>query len=109
GKADGKLGAAGIGGKGFKAALSWARTQAGKAYQWGGNGDPSWDCSGLVSAIESVIRGQKPHRRWATGSFSGAAAPAGWVLGARSPYMIGITNAGVGHTAGTLNGVNVES
>ncbi|TPN29368.1 replication protein [Mesorhizobium sp. B2-3-3] len=109
GKADGKLEAAGIGGKGFKAALSWARTQAGKAYQWGGNGDPSWDCSGLVSAIESVIRGQKPHRRWATGSFSGAAAPAGWVLGARSPYMIGITNAGVGHTAGTLNGVNVES
>ncbi|MBP5922186.1 replication protein [Streptomyces sp. LBUM 1483] len=109
GKADGKLEAAGIGGKGFKAGLAWARTQNGKKYQWGGNGDPSWDCSGLVSAIESVIRGQKPHRRWATGSFSGATAPPGWVRGARSPYMIGITNAGVGHTAGTINGVNVES
>ncbi|MDX3555181.1 replication protein [Streptomyces europaeiscabiei] len=109
GKADGKLESAGIGGKGFKAGLSWARTQAGKKYQWGGNGDPSWDCSGLVSAIESVIRGQKPHRRWATGAFSGATAPSGWVRGARSPYMIGITNAGVGHTAGTINGVNVES
>jgi phage-related minor tail protein len=108
-KADGKLEAAGVGGKGYKGALAWARTQAGKRYQWGGNGDPSWDCSGFVSAIESVLRGQKPHRRWATGAFSGATAPPGWVLNKRSPYMIGITNAGVGHTAGTINGVNVES
>ncbi|MBP5890648.1 replication protein [Streptomyces sp. LBUM 1483] len=109
GKADGKMEAAGIGGKGYKGALSWARSQNGKPYQWGGNGDPSWDCSGFMSAIESVIRGQKAHRRWATGSFSGATAPPGWVRGRRSPFMIGITNAGVGHTAGTLNGVNVES
>ncbi|MFF9568505.1 phage tail tape measure protein [Streptomyces sp. NPDC014685] len=109
GKADSALQAAGVGGKGYKAALTWARTQAGKPYQWGGNGDPSWDCSGFMSAIESVIRGQKPHRRWATMAFSGAQAPPGWVLGAKSPFMIGITNAGVGHTAGTINGVNVES
>jgi phage-related minor tail protein len=109
GEADKKLEAAGIGGGGFKAGLSWARTQHGKRYQWGGNGNPSWDCSGFLSAIESVIRGQKPHRRWATGAFSGRTAPDGWVLNKRSPYQIGITNAGVGHTAGTLNGVNVES
>lgn len=109
GKADTKLDAAGVGTGGFKKGLTWARTQAGKAYQWGGNGNPSWDCSGLVSAIESVIRGEKPHRRWATGAFSGKTAPPGWVLNGKSPYMIGITNAGVGHTAGTLNGVNVES
>ncbi|MEU3826445.1 phage tail tape measure protein [Streptomyces sp. NPDC029080] len=107
--ADKGLQKAGIGGKGYQAALAWARTQNGKPYQWGGNGDPSWDCSGFMSAIESVIRGQKPHRRWATGAFAGSTAPAGWVRGARSPFMIGITNAGVGHTAGTLNGVNVES
>ncbi|MGH3584718.1 MAG: hypothetical protein ACRDQ0_00180 [Pseudonocardia sp.] len=109
GKADKKLGAAGIGGGGFKNGLKWARTQNGKPYQWGGNGNPSWDCSGLVSAIESVIRGEKPHRRWATGAFSGKTAPSGWQLGGKSPYMIGITNSGVGHTAGTINGVNVES
>ncbi|MEV5680959.1 phage tail tape measure protein [Streptomyces sp. NPDC052179] len=109
GKADSELEKAGIGGKGFAGALAWARTQAGKAYQWGGNGNPSWDCSGILSAVESVIRGQKPHRRWATGAFSGTSAPSGWVLGARSPYQIGITNSGVGHTAGTLNGVNIES
>ncbi|MFE7566201.1 phage tail tape measure protein [Streptomyces sp. NPDC057539] len=107
-KAD-KKGAGGIGGPRVQAALSWARTQAGKAYQWGGNGNPSWDCSGFVSAIESVLRGQKPHRRWATMAFSGSQAPPGWQRNAASPFRIGITNAGVGHTAGTLGGVNVES
>lgn len=109
GKEADKKGAGGIGGPRIQAGLKWARTQAGKDYQWGGNGNPSWDCSGLTSAIESVIRGQKPHRRWATGSFSGRTAPNGWVLNGKSPYTIGITNAGVGHTAGTLGGVNVES
>jgi phage-related minor tail protein len=110
GKADGKLEAAGVGGKGFKSALAWARTQAGKPYIWGGAGPKGFDCSGFMGSIENVIRGKKPNsRRWATGSFSGASAPAGWVHNARSPFMIGITNAGVGHTAGTLNGTNVES
>ncbi|MFF2525892.1 phage tail tape measure protein [Streptomyces liangshanensis] len=109
GRADAALEKAGVGGPRFKSALSWARTQAGKPYQWAGNGDPSWDCSGFLSAIESKIRGQAPHRRWATGAFSGATAPPNWVRGARSPFMIGITNSGVGHTAGTINGVNVES
>ncbi|MFF8412799.1 hypothetical protein [Streptomyces omiyaensis] len=104
-----KRGADTIGGPRVQAALSWARTQNGLPYQWGGNGNPSWDCSGFLSAIESVIRGQAPHRRWATMAFNGDTAPPGWVRGADSPYMIGITNAGVGHTAGTLGGVNVES
>lgn len=104
-----KKGAGGIGGPRIQAALKWAKTQNGLPYQWGGNGNPSWDCSGFLSAIESVIRGQKPHRRWATGAFSGKTAPPGWVLNGKSPFQIGITNAGVGHTAGTLGRVNVES
>lgn len=98
-----------VGGPAVQKALSWAKTQHGKPYQWGGNGNPSWDCSGLTSAIESVIRGERPHRRWATGSFVGNNGPAGWVRNLNSPYMIGITNSGVGHTAGTIAGVNVES
>ncbi|MDX2708086.1 hypothetical protein PV350_35365 [Streptomyces sp. PA03-6a] len=98
-----------VGGPAVQRALAWARTQNGKPYQWGGNGNPSFDCSGLMSAIESVIRGESPHRRWATGSFRGANAPSGWVRGLASPFEIGITNQGVGHTAGTLAGVNVES
>lgn len=98
-----------VGGPAVQRALSWVKTQNGLPYQWAGNGDPSWDCSGLMSAIESVIRGERPHRRWATGSFSGSNGPAGWVRNLNSPFMIGITNSGVGHTAGTLGGMNVES
>ncbi|WP_406122900.1 hypothetical protein OHQ89_12250 [Streptomyces canus] len=107
-KADGK-GAGGLGGPRIAAALKWAKTQNGLPYQWAGNGNPSWDCSGFMSAIESVIRGQKPHRRWATMAFSGKTAPPGWVYHGNSPFKIGITNAGVGHTAGTLGKTNVES
>jgi phage-related protein len=69
----------------------------------------SHNCSGLVSAIESVIRGQKPHRRWSTHAFSGKTAPPGWVYHGNSAFKVGITNAGVGHTAGTLGKTNVES
>ncbi|WP_405766693.1 hypothetical protein OG539_16390 [Actinacidiphila glaucinigra] len=91
-------------------ALLWARTQAGKPYQWGGAGNPSFDCSGFMSSIQKVILGKNPvGRLWSTFSFQGSKAPAGWVRNLKSPFQIGITNAGVGHTAGTLAGVNVES
>ncbi|MFE7906498.1 hypothetical protein [Streptomyces albogriseolus] len=104
-----KRGGSGIGGPRIQAALRWAKTQHGKPYQWGGNGNPSWDCSGFMSAIESVIRGQKPHRRWATMAFRGKTAPPGWVKNGQSAFKVGITNAGVGHTAGTIGKTNVES
>ncbi|RST13470.1 hypothetical protein [Streptomyces sp. WAC05950] len=92
------------------AAMAFARSQNGKPYQWGGAGNPSWDCSGFMSGIQKVIMGQTPNGRlWSTFSFQGDTAPAGWRRSLRSPFMIGITNAGVGHTAGTLAGMNVES
>ncbi|MFC9973539.1 hypothetical protein ACFVH6_21860 [Spirillospora sp. NPDC127200] len=99
------------GGPGFERGLAWAKTQDGKPYQWGGNGNPSWDCSGFMSAIESVIRGQRPHRRWSTHPFHGGASSPmpGWHKNLRSGFMIGVTGAGVGHTAGTLLGKPVES
>ncbi|MFD8941277.1 hypothetical protein ACFV00_04605 [Streptomyces californicus] len=91
-------------------ALMWARTKHGMPYQWGGAGNPSFDCSGFMSSIQKVILGQIPKGRlWSTFSFQGDSAPAGWVRNLRSPFQIGITNTGVGHTAGTLAGVNVES
>ncbi|MFJ7523334.1 hypothetical protein ACIQ1S_00195 [Streptomyces griseus] len=91
-------------------ALMWARTKDGMPYQWGGAGNPSFDCSGFMSSIQKVILGQIPKGRlWSTFSFQGDNAPAGWVRNLRSPFQIGVTNAGVGHTAGTLAGVNVES
>jgi phage-related minor tail protein len=92
------------------AAMGFARSQAGKPYQWGGAGDPSWDCSGFMSGIQKAIQGLSPGGRlWSTFSFQGDTAPAGWHRNLRSPFMIGITNDGVGHTAGTLAGMNVES
>lgn len=95
---------------GVARALAWARTQVGLPYQWGGAGDPSWDCSGFMSGIEKVILGQNPSGRlWSTFSFQGDNAPDGWARNVPSPFQIGITNNGVGHTAGTLAGVNVES
>ncbi|GAA1064675.1 hypothetical protein [Streptomyces asiaticus] len=93
-----------------KNALAWAKTQAGKPYQWGGAGNPSWDCSGFMSGIQKVIEGKNPKGRlWSTFSFHGKTAPKGWVKDLSAPFMIGITNRGKGHTAGTLAGVNVES
>ncbi|GGU62938.1 hypothetical protein [Streptomyces lavendofoliae] len=97
-----------LGGPRIQAALKWAKTQNGLPYQWGGNGNPSWDCSGFMSAIESVIRGQKPHRRWSTHAFNGGTPP-GWVRNGASAFRVGITHAGVGHTAGTLGKTKVES
>ncbi|MBQ1165322.1 C40 family peptidase, partial [Streptomyces sp. A73] len=74
-------------------ALKWARSQAGKPYQWGGAGNPSFDCSGFLSSIHKVIQGKKPKGRlWSTFSFQGKRAPAGWKYHAKSPYQIGITN-----------------
>ncbi len=98
------------GGGDVSAALKWAKTQAGKPYQWGGAGNPSWDCSGFMSGIQKKIQGKDPKGRlWSTFSFNGSQAPAGWVRNLKSPFMIGITNKGKGHTAGTLGGTNVES
>lgn len=91
-------------------ALTWAKAQAGKPYLWGGVGPGGYDCSGFMGDIQNVIMGNKTYRRiWATGAFNGGSAPAGWKYHEKAPFTVGITNAGVGHTAGTLNGVNVES
>lgn len=91
-------------------ALTWAKAQAGKPYLWGGVGPTGFDCSGFMGAIQNVIMGTKPNRRvWATGAFGGGVAPSGWKYHEKAPFMVGVTNSGVGHTAGTLNGTNVES
>lgn len=105
-----KKGGGGLGGPKIQAALRWAKAQAGKPYIWGGVGPKGFDCSGFMGAIENVIRGLKPNsRRWATGAFSGNTAPPGWVRHGNSAFKVGITNAGVGHTAGTLGKTHVES
>lgn len=92
-------------------AAAFADSHHGKAYQWGGVGNPSFDCSGFTGSIERVIRGVNPRaRQYTTHSFAGTPPP-GWVKGLRSPYMVGVSHGGRGggHTAGTLLGKNVES
>jgi hypothetical protein len=101
-----------IGGKGYANALKWARSQNGAPYTWAAAGPKSvgYDCSGFMGAIQNMIEGKNPyHRRWSTGAFRGQQHVMGFTKNKKSPFMIGVTNAGVGHTAGTLNKVNVES
>lgn len=97
-----------VGGANVSKALTWAKSQEGKPYIWGGVGPKGYDCSGFMSAIQNVIDGKSPYtRRWATGAFPPGAK--GWKRNEKDPFTVGITNAGVGHTAGTLAGTNVES
>ncbi|MGI5288024.1 hypothetical protein ACQEVF_32430 [Nonomuraea polychroma] len=99
-----------LGGPGVANALKWARGQAGKPYIWGGVGPRGYDCSGWTSALTNVIQGRPPHsRRHTTHSFGASGGPDGFVRNRRSGFMVGVTDAGVGHMAGTLGGVHVES
>ncbi len=46
--------ASGVAGRGV-AAVAFARTQLGKPYVWGGNGNPGFDCSGLTKAAYAAV------------------------------------------------------
>jgi tape measure domain-containing protein len=96
-----------VAGGGYAKALGYARNHAGHPYWYG----TIWDCSGLISSLQSIIYGQAPHRRWSTPAFAGNPSHAqGFTRGKRSAFMIGVNPSPgkFGHTAGTLNGVNVE-
>ncbi len=82
----------------------------GKPYQYGGVGNPSWDCSGLWSGIAHIINGENPlsGRLFSTESdFPGM----GWEEGF-GRITVGIMRGGGGensHMAGTVDGTNAES
>lgn len=93
----------------LQAAASFAQAQVGKPYVWGGVGPGGYDCSGFMSAITNILRGQSPYSRvGATGSFPWAGFQPGvgqFTIGSTPNYG----GSGVGHMAGTLMGMNVES
>lgn len=108
-----KTAAAATGGipkKNISDALAFARAQVGKPYVWGASGPDGYDCSGFMSAITDVLVGGTPYaRRGATGSFPWSGFESGAL---KNGFTIGSTKSyagGVGHMAGTLGGVNVES
>lgn len=83
-----------------------ARKHHGKPYQWGGVGNPSFDCSGLWSAITSHLNGGPfGGRLFTTHTFMGSTPP-GWSPGLSGPVTVGVNS---GHMAGTLGGINMES
>jgi phage-related protein/SLT domain-containing protein len=90
------------------AALAYARSQAGKPYQWAGVGNPSFDCSGFMSAIQCVLQGMPVHRLYSTASFAGGRGAAGLVPG-HGAFTVGVRQGNPGHMAGNLAGTPVES
>jgi acid phosphatase family membrane protein YuiD len=90
---------------GLKGVLAFVKSQVGKPYVWGGVGPGGYDCSGLVSAAINVALGRRPYSRiGATGSMP-------WPMFASGPgaFEVGWFTGSPGHTAATVNGVNIES
>lgn len=88
------------------AAFAWAQAQVGKTYVLG-----TFDCSIYMSGIATMIRDGVAKRWFTTHPFhSGAFSPLpGWERDLEAPFMIGITADNIGHTGGTLLGVEFES
>lgn len=90
------------------AAQEFVRGEHGKPYQWGGVGNPSWDCSGLWSGIVQVINGGNGFggRLFNTNSFMANPGAFGFSRGLHGPVTVGVST---DHMAGTLGGINAES
>jgi len=90
-------------------AQKWADAQVGKPYQLGGFG-ATMDCSNFMSGIAQVILGKTASPLFTTFAFTGAKkGPATFERDLKAPFMVGVTNEGVGHMAGTLNNKNYEA
>ncbi|MBF6213778.1 hypothetical protein IU487_22430 [Nocardia puris] len=102
----------GFAGGGLVEAQQWARGEAGKPYQYGGTGNPSWDCSGFMGGIWAVLTGKDPRRRYFSTESDFEAMGFVKGLGGPNDFSIGVMRGGGGpnsHMAGTLGGLNVES
>jgi hypothetical protein len=90
---------------------NWARGEAGKPYQYGGTGNPSWDCSGIAGGLYAKATGKPTNKRYFTTNSDFGAL--GWKPGLGGPTDLSIgTNGGLGtggHMASTVGGLNVES
>lgn len=97
---------------GMVEAQSFARGESGKPYQYGGVGNPSWDCSGYMSGIYATITGKNPKTRHFTTESDFDALGFKKGRGGKNDFSIGVKRGGGGrnsHMAGTLGDLNVES
>lgn len=94
-------------------AMSFLRGESGKPYQYGGTGNPSWDCSGFISAAYALLKGLNPFTRWfTTESDFGALGFKSGVDPTGRGLSVGIYRGGGGqysHMAGALAGTALES
>ncbi|MFJ1461841.1 phage tail tape measure protein [Nocardia sp. N2S4-5] len=93
--------------------LTSLRGESGKPYQYAGVGNPSWDCSGFISAAYALLRGLDPRTRWFTteSDFASLGFRTGLDPTGRG-LNIGVYRGGGGqysHMAGDLAGVALES
>ena len=89
-------------------AVAFMEREDGKPYQWGGVGDPSWDCSGLWSGIVHELNGRdgRSGRQFNTNSLIANPSAWGFTSGLSGPITVGVSS---DHMAGTLAGTNAES
>ena len=95
----------------IKKTMSELRGEHGKPYQYGGVGNPSWDCSGLWSGIVQSLNGGNLRGGRIFNTESNF-AQYGFEPGAHGRVTIGVMNGGGGmnsHMAGTIDGINIES
>ncbi|MFE7799004.1 phage tail tape measure protein [Nocardia sp. NPDC057440] len=101
------------GGVAVAKAMGFLRGESGKAYQYGGTGNPSWDCSAFISAAYALVKGLSPFTRWfTTESDLGALGFKGGIDPTGRGLSVGIFRGGGGqysHMAGTLAGTPLES
>ncbi|MGW4090037.1 phage tail tape measure protein [Nocardia sp. NPDC004750] len=90
---------------------NFLRGEAGKKYQYGGTGNPSWDCSGIVGAAWAKATGKPANRRYFTTDSDFGAL--GWQPGPGGPNDLTIgTNGGIGangHMSGRVGDLKFES
>jgi hypothetical protein len=99
-------------------AQRFAHAQEGDPYRWGGVGPDGFDCSGFLSACLNVLedRSNVYVRRFGTGTIASVYDDLGLHAGKgdAGDFSMGViypweSSSGIGHVAGRLGSLNVES